>query len=158
MKAASLKVLKQELSNCSQNELFDLCLRLTKFKKENKELLSYLLFESANEMTFIKGVKTEMDQQFETINISSYFYIKKSVRKILAGIKKNIRYSQKKETEVELMLYFCFKLKDFSPSIRHNVTLQNIYLRQIEQVKRAMGYLHEDLQHDYKMELEELGQ
>jgi len=52
-------------------------------------------------------LKTEIDDQFELINTSSYFYIKKSVRKILRMVKKYIRYSKQKETEVELLLHFC---------------------------------------------------
>ena len=97
-----------------------LCLRLSKFKKENKELLTYLLFEAHDESGYIETVKAEIDAQFETINTTSYFYIKKSVRKILRNIKKFARYSLKKETEAELLLYFCDKLKDFKPSIRNN--------------------------------------
>ena len=42
-----------------------------------------------------------MDELFEGINTDSYYYIRKSVRKILSQIKKFIRYSKKKETEVE---------------------------------------------------------
>ena len=42
MKTASLKQVKEELSFKSDLELVDLCLRLIRFKKDNKELLSYL--------------------------------------------------------------------------------------------------------------------
>ena len=78
------------------------------------------------------------------------------MRKILRLIKKYARYSLKKETEVELLLYFCQKLKDFSPSIKHNVTLTNIYERQIVVVKKIVNTLHDDLQYDYNLVLEEL--
>ena len=111
MKAASLKEIKTELNHRSTQELLELCLRLAKFKKENKELLTYLLFESADEETFIQSIKAKVDTDFETINTKTFFYIKKSVRKILRELKKFIRYSQNKETEVELLLYFCEKLK-----------------------------------------------
>ena len=101
MKAVSLKELKQELSTLSSKEVQELCLRLSRFKKENKELLTYLLFESSNETSYIESVKHYIDEQFELINTKSYFYIRKSVRKILTNTKKYIRYSQQKETEVE---------------------------------------------------------
>jgi len=39
MKAASISELKQELQNISAKEITDICLRLARFKKENKELL-----------------------------------------------------------------------------------------------------------------------
>jgi len=156
MKAVSVVTIKKELKHRSQEELIELCLRLSKFKKENKELLTYLLFESHDEMGYIETVKQELDEQFETINTDSYFYIKKSVRKILRNLKKYARYSLKKETEVELLLYFCKRLKDFKPSIKRNVTLMNIYDRQILSIKKIVGTLHEDLQYDYNLELGEL--
>ncbi|WP_452227799.1 MULTISPECIES: hypothetical protein [unclassified Lacinutrix] len=156
MKTATVKQLKDELKHNSTEELMDLCLRLSRFKKENKELLTYLLFEAHDEASYIENVKQEIDTQFETINTDSFFYIKKSVRKILRLIKKFSRYSLKKETEVELLLYFCQKLKDFKPSIQRNVTLTNIYDRQIAAIKKIISALHEDLQYDYTMALEEL--
>ncbi|MGB1308506.1 MAG: hypothetical protein ACPG6B_06325 [Oceanihabitans sp.] len=156
MKTATIKQLKEELKPYSSDELLNLCLRLSRFKKENKELLTYLLFEAHNEANFIESIKNEIDIHFNTINTNSYFYIKKSVRKILRLIKKYSRYSLKKETEVELLLYFCFKLKNITPSYKQNVTLSNIYQRQILTIKKITSNLHEDLQFDYNMELEKL--
>ena len=53
MKVASVKDLKIELKQRSNDELIELCLQLSKFKKENKELLTYLLFESDHEDHYI---------------------------------------------------------------------------------------------------------
>ena len=156
MKAVSVVEIKKELNHLSTEELIQLCLRLSKFKKENKELLTYLLFESYNETGYIGSVKEYVDEQFELINTNSYFYIKKSVSKILSNIKKFARYSLTKETEVELLIYFCQKLKDFKPSIKHNVTLTNIFQRQILLCKKIVSTLHEDLQYDYTLLLNEL--
>lgn len=156
MKAVSVVTIKKELKHRSEEELMELCLRLSKFKKENKELLTYLLFEAHDESGYIETVKAEIDVQFQQINTNSYFYIKKSVRKILRNIKKYARYSLKKETEVELLLYFCKSLIEFTPSINDNVTLTNLYERQIALIKRIVSKLHEDLQYDYKMELKKL--
>ena len=156
MKAVSVSQIKKELNHLSSDELTELCLRLAKFKQENKELLTYLLFESHDEAGYIETVKAEVDEQFDLINTNSYFYIKKSVRKILRLIKKFARYSLKKETEVELLLYFCYKLKTFEPSIFKNVTLTNIYQRQLQSIKKIVATLHEDLQYDYRLKLEEI--
>ena len=155
MKAASVKQIKEELTNRSPNELLELCLRMSKFKKENKELLTYLLFESDDETAYIESVKAEVDVLFKQINRKSYYYIKKSVRKILLIIKKYIRYSQKKQTEVDLLIYFCTKLKKFSPSII-NTGLQTVYNRQIDSIWKIISSLHEDLQYDYEIEMEDL--
>lgn len=156
MKAVTIKDLKEELTNNTPKELRDLCLRLARFKKENKELLTYLLFESSDEAFYIEDVKKEVDEQFEIINRKSHYLIKKSFRKILRTIRKYARYSQKKETEVELLLYFCIKLKKFTPSIHKNSGLQNFYNKQIEAIRKKVTLLHEDLQFDYEIELEKL--
>jgi hypothetical protein len=156
MKAASVSNIKKELKLRSPEELLEICLRLSKFKKENKELITYLLYEIDDEASFIESIKVEIDGQFQEINKSSYYFIKKSVRKILRNIKKHSRYSTKKETEVELLIYFCNVLQDMTPSIKRDQTLYNIYLRQIEVIKKIISTLHEDLQFDFNLELEKL--
>ncbi|MGD1947862.1 MAG: hypothetical protein ACFB0A_16760 [Croceivirga sp.] len=156
MKAATVSQLKKELQNRNPEKLLELCLRLSRFKKENKELLTYLLFEADYEEGYIETVKSEIDAQFSDINTNSYFYIKKSVRKILRNLKKYIRYSGNKETEVVLLLHFCEKLKDFRPSIRRNTTLMNLYERQLVYIEKKIALLHEDLQYDYGLLLDEL--
>jgi vacuolar-type H+-ATPase catalytic subunit A/Vma1 len=156
MKAVTVKELSQELTFRTPKELRDLCLRLSRFKKENKELLTYLLFESSDEQLYITNVKQEIDIQFAQINRSSYYLIKKSIRKILAMTRKYIRYSLNKQTEVELLLYFCTKLRKLSPPIDRNTTLMNIYTRLTDTVIRKLPLLHEDLQYDYQLEINEL--
>jgi hypothetical protein len=156
MKAVTIKELKENLADYSPKELREICLRLARFKRENKELLTYLLFESSDEALYIENIKKDVDEQFEQINRKSHYLIKKSFRKILRIIRKFARYSQKKETEVELLVYFCIKLKNFTPSILRNAGLQNFYLRQIEAIRKKVILLHEDLQFDYNIELEKL--
>lgn len=156
MKSATLKDIKTELANCSPNVLVELCLRMSKFKKDNKELLTYLLFEANDEAAYIKSIKNEIDLQFTLINKKNFYYIKKSIRKILSMTKKNIRYSQKKETEVELLIYFCQKLISFKPSIRRNIAMTNLFNRQLSIIKKSFLSLHEDLQYDFKEEIESL--
>lgn len=156
MKAATVSQLKKELQYRDTEELLALCLRLARFKLENKELLTYLLFESDNEEGYIGTVKSVIDEQFEAVNTTNYYYIKKSVRKTLRGLRKYIRYSGKKETEVELLLYFCEKLNAFRPSIHKNSMLSNLYERQRIAIKKKISLLHEDLQYDYGIQLEEL--
>ncbi len=156
MKAVTVKQLKDELSHKSANDLKELCLHLARFKKENKELLTYLLFESHDEDAYIQSVKDQMDELFTDINTKSFFYIRKSMRKILTLTKKYIRYSKKKETEAELLLYYCKKLKAFRPSIKRSTRLQNVFESQVKLIKKAIDKLHEDLQYDYQLELDDL--
>ena len=156
MKAVSIKILKDELKHKDNKELMDLCLKLARFKKENKELLTYLLFESHDEEQYVMEVKNEMDILFSEINTKSFFFIRKSVRKILTNTKKYIRYSKKKETEVALLLYFCKKLKSFKPSINKSPRIQNVLITQLKLVEKNIASLHEDLQYDYNLELDEM--
>ncbi|MDC3134122.1 hypothetical protein OA958_04750 [Bacteroidota bacterium] len=156
MKAAGVKAIKEELKNRDREELTELCLSLSKFKKENKELLTYLLFEADDENYYIKGIKEEIEIEFDEVNRKSYYYIKKSIRKILRNTKKNIRYSKKKQTEVELLLFFCKKLKEFSPSIAKSIPLCRIFDREIMKIKKILLTLHPDLKYDYETEIDSI--
>ena len=157
MKAATAKEIKIALAELSQSDLVALCLRLSRFKKENKELLTYLIFEAGDEASYIESVKGEIDYELEQINRRNYYFIKKGIRKILRMIKKYIRYSGNKETEVILLIYFCQRLRAFQPSIEGYRALKNIYLQQVKVIRTAVGKLHEDLQYDYLEELKEIG-
>ncbi len=154
MKTASISQIKKDLKHKSPEELLELCLKLSKFKKENKEYMTYLMYESEREQEYIREIKIEVETLFSQINTDSFFYIKKSIRKILRLVKKYIRYSKKKETEVELLLHYCQILKSFRPSIRQNIALMNLYYRQVESLRKTIHALHEDLQFDYLNELE----
>jgi hypothetical protein len=156
MKTATVTELKKELKTRSQEDLVEICLKLSKFKKENKELLTYLLYEAENEQLYIANVKQEIELQFLEINRKTPYFIKKSVRKISRNTKKYIRYSKQKETEVELLIYFCVILKDMKPPISRDSVLTNIFQRQIEVITKKVNALHQDLQFDYERELEEL--
>jgi hypothetical protein len=156
MKAATVIQLRKELETLDEYYLRELCLRLARFKIENKELLTYLLFESEDEDFYVNGIKEQVDKLFEEINKKSYFYIKKSVRKILRLLKKYARYSNSKETEVELLIYYCYKLKTLKPSISNNLTLTKIFLKQIENIEKKIIKLHEDLQFDFRERLKQL--
>jgi len=156
MKAASLKEIKEELNVKSPNELLNICLHFAKFKKENKELLTYLLFEANNENNYIEEVKLDIKSQFETLNHTSYYLAQKSVRKVLKNCKKHIRYSKKTQTEIEILIYFCAQLLEISQFYSHNTSLLIIYSKQIEMVRKKINTLHEDLQYDYNLMLEDI--
>lgn len=156
MKPATLAQIKKELQMRSSDELLQLCLRLGRFKKENKELLTYLLFEAEDEEGYVSHIKEMIDEMFESITNTNSYYLKKSVRKILKEVKKCIRYSNSKETEVRLLLYFAEKLLDFKPSVKRNNTLMNLCERQLLMSEKKIEKLHEDLQMDYKEDLKEL--
>ena len=156
MKAATVTEIKKELKLKSKEELLELCLSLAKFKKENKELLTYLLYEASDEEAYIHSVKNEIDLLFEEINTQSYYWMNKTLRKILRMTKKYIRYSKKKTTEVELLIYFIQKMLNLRPSIKNSTGLNNLYERLLLSIQKSIAKLHEDLQYDYNLQLSEL--
>lgn len=156
MEIASLSNIKKELKNLPPEVLQDLITRLAKYKKDNKELLSYLLFEAYNEHEYIRQVKEEIDLEFMSLNRTSFYLAKKTLRKVLKTTRKHIRFSGKKETEIELLLYFCKKLKDSRLNYKRSRVVFNMYLNQVKRIKKVISMLHEDLQYDYNQELEAL--
>jgi hypothetical protein len=76
----------------------------------------------------------------------------------LRQTKRFVRYSKIKETEAELLIYFCQELIAMKPSIKSNKVLTNMYNKQLEMAMRAINKLHEDLQFDYEMRLQDLTQ
>ena len=156
MKPASISTLRKELDLLPPKELAQLCMRLAKYSKENKELLSYLIFDAENEKGFIEGVKAQIKVQFEEINTSSMFYVRKSMRKILKITNKYVRYSGQKQTEVELLIFFCQTMKASGIKYQRITSLNNLYQNQVIKIKKSVATLHEDLQFDYQMEIEKL--
>ncbi len=156
MKAASLKLIKTELDLLHPEKVKEICLQLIKFRKENKELLSYLLFDSIDEQAYIKDVKFEIDELFKDVNKSNLYLAKKTIRKILRIANKQIKYSGAKQTEIEILIYFCKGLKKSGVPLKISTALGNIYYRQIIKIKKTVATLHEDLQYDYSEEIKSL--
>ena len=156
MKAATINEIKQELHAIAPAKLLELCLRLAKSKKENKELLTYLLFEAHDESAFIESVKQDMEEQFEAINQSNLYFAKKSLRKILRTTTKYIRHTGSKQAEVELLLHFCNTLSNSSIPIHKSTVLNNLYQSQLKKIAKTVATMHEDLQYDYLKQLKKL--
>lgn len=156
MKAASVSEIKKDLTSLPSKEVIDLCLRLARFKKENKELLTYLLYESSDEDSYVASIKEEVDGMFAEINYTNMYFAKKSFRKVLRIINKYIRYTDVKNTEIELLMYYLQKLKNSKLSIHKSQQMVNLYQRQLDKIKKTVSTLHEDLQYDYQQGLEEL--
>jgi hypothetical protein len=150
MKSNSLAQLKKELQTLPPTQLVDTLLRLGKFKKENKELLHYLLFEEADEENYIKNIKEEISLDINAINYSNVYYAKKSIRKILRSINKYIKYSGKPQTSIELLLHFIEEFQGMPIAVERSLALSNLYDAQIKKINKEISKLHEDLQYDYQ--------
>ena len=156
IKTATVNELKDELQSVSAAHVLALCLRLAKFKKENKELLTYLLFEAHDLPGYMEAVKREMDRLFSEINASNLYLAKKSIRKILRVTNKHIKYTGSKHAETELLLHFCISLKASGIPIKKSTALTNLFENQVKKIEKTLASLHEDLQYDYTKAFEQL--
>lgn len=157
MKIATLRQIKLELKAKTEEELIDICLTITKYKKENKELLTYLLFEKANEEEYIESIKEEIFELFKELQTKTLYHKRKGTRKILRITKKYIRYSKNKETEIDLLIFYISEIKELiDNSYSQSKVITNIYDKQIEFVEKKIKLLHEDLQYDYNTILKEI--
>lgn len=151
MKAATVNEIKQALMGNTAKELAELCLRLAKFKKENKELLTYLLFEASDEELYIREVQQEISSEIDQIDPGQNLYFaKKSIRKVLRIANKHIRYTGSKQAEVAILLHFCQCLKQSGIPFMKSTALNNLYQQQSKKIEKALNTLHEDLQYDYR--------
>ena len=156
MKAASIAELKTELKRVPQADLIEIVLRLARYKKENKELLSFLLFEADDLEGYIQSVQKEIEDGFGEINTANMHWAKKGIRKVLRITNKHIRYTGSKVAEVELLLHFCRELQELDIRLDKSTQLTNLYSAQLKKIRAAIATMHEDLQYDYLSRLEEL--
>ena len=146
-----LQDIKKELQHLPARQLAELILRLARYKKENKELLAYLLFEANNNQAFIESVKAEAGFMFSQLPSQSYAAAK-SIRKILRLIGKYTKFIGSKEAEIELLINFCYNYLQYTDKKTSYKPMRLILTRQLEKIRALIGKLHEDLQFDYTQE------
>ncbi len=156
MKTASVKEIKTELEGLPPAELLKICLRLTKFKKENKELLTYLLFESNNEADYIKAVNELLAGLFLTVNIKNLYLAKKTIRKIVRTANRYIKYSDSEATEPDILIFVCEGINELQINLKRNTALLNLYTGLLKKINKAVSAMHEDMQYDYLKVIERL--
>lgn len=156
MKAASIHEIKQELQALPPSQLTELCLRLARFKKDNKELLTYLLFEASDETGYAASIKKDIDSEFEGLPKPNLYLTKKSLRKVLRVTTKQIRYTASPQTEVEVLTHFLRKVRQSGIAYKDSPVLVNLYKQQLKKIRTVIDSLHEDLQRDYRRELQSL--
>lgn len=153
---ASINDLKKELQTKSPQDLAFLCLRLAKYKHENKELLDYALNYAQDETTFVEAKKAEITQLLADVAAHNYKNATKIVRKTLQTAKKYIKYSGIVQTELELLIHFCKTIKDENLKINRYSVMQNMYNKVVLKIEKLIQKLHPDLQFDYDSELENI--
>ncbi len=156
MKSASLAEIRKELKSLSKEEVTALCEKLAKYKRDNKEYLNYLLFDSVDEDSYAQRIKHDVAEAFNATNTSGFYLAKKSIRRALRIATKYIKYSEKKETEVDVLLFFCEEMNSLDMNWKRSKVLVNLYNRQVIKIKKLYSELHEDLQFEFSARVEQL--
>jgi hypothetical protein len=155
MKPEKLSDIKKELLAQDVRQLSEICIRIAKYKKENKELLDYLLFRADDPMEYAESIKSTLEGDFKSLR-THYYYSLKSLRKILRLMNRYVKYTGSKEVEMEMLLWFCRNFLIYTDTRSSHKPLRALFVRQIEKIAKVFPKLHEDLQFDYRNELEVL--
>lgn len=157
MQTYSLAEQKKELQSLEHPELAALCLRLARYKKENKELLEYLLFHQSNPQEYAEGIKNELKIGFSALSGANYTDAKK-LRKLTKLVNKQAKYIQNTSIEVDLWLCYCTQYCVSLCSKSSAKVVQNFYLKAVAKIEKLASKLHEDLQFDVQEELKNMQQ
>ena len=105
-------------------------------------------------------VKDDIDLQFASIPkwAIAYTSLKKACVKILRTANKahSLASTGSKTAEIQLLLHYCNQLKQSGIPFHKSAVLLNLYQHQLKKIGAALATLHEDLQYDYRKELERL--
>jgi len=153
MKPEKLSDIKKELLHLTPQELVDICLRLAKYRKENKELLTYLLYDAGDPAGYAEQVKAFLEDDFRSMQ-KHYYYSTKSLRKIIRLLNKYAKYTGSKQVEAELLLWFCNNFLQYADLNTKHKPLQSLLIRQMEKIRKLLPRMEEDLQFDYQSEFD----
>ncbi|MFN5317929.1 MAG: hypothetical protein ACK5CY_03715 [Bacteroidia bacterium] len=145
----SLAALKKELNSLDRIDLVNICARLARYKKENKELLAFLLLDADDPIHYAEKIKPLLDEPFEAPYHSAWAFAKR-LRKALRQIAKYQRFTGSARGEAELLMYL---LKKFEGDWRRGITqagIQKIILRCFEKIESLLDKMDEDYRSDFE--------
>lgn len=149
MKAATISQLKKELAKLDHGDLLDVCVRVAKFKVESKELLTYLLMRADDEAGYADDLCNDIDQH---LSMSGQIH-KKTLRKVIRQMDRSLRFSGDKETELQVRIHFCRRIKDQKIHFGNCRVSANMYATQLKKIDKAIEKVHPDLQFDYAQQM-----
>ena len=156
MNIPSLAAIKKELSYLDEKELISLILTLSKFTRDNKAFLYFKLNERDQPSLFVDTVKEELDKLFQTANTTSFYLTKKSSQTIRRKLNKALKFSANKTDQIELILFFCEKLKTYGYLKFNHPVISNLFQKQIQKAEKLILKLEDDLRYDYTQLLEQI--
>jgi hypothetical protein len=156
VKAATIDEIKKELQQLPPKKAVELVLRLARFKKENKELLSYLLFEAGDTAGYIQSIEIQIKEQLGELSSARSPDQKKGSRRILRLINRQAKYIGTKEAHVQMLHFFCVQFAEIFGYPNLSTPLTTIFLQQVNKISKLLAEVDEDLRHDYERWLQNL--
>ncbi len=144
------------MQHIDQGLLAAICYRMLQYKRENKELFHYLLYDQRDELSFRKKLISEIDMLFADVNKTSVYLAKKTIRKILRYMHKYLKFSGDALTAVEIIMHFCNSMNSLDLYWQDSKVMVNLYKGQLKKAERILLTLHEDLQYDYHLQMKTL--
>ena len=148
--------IKKELQALPPKKVIELALKLVRFKKENKELISYLLFDAGDQAGYIETLRFQIDEMMSQIERGPSATVKTQLRAITRMIGRQIRYMANKEAAAELYLHFCETLLSHPSKLSEVPSAKTIYHQQLKKLNKIVPALNDDLQYDIQQRVTSL--
>ena len=156
MKIASLAEIKKNLTQLTDKELIELVTLMAKNSVDNKKFLFFHLYGRDNPNLYTEMVEEELEMEFQKANTANYHYAKKSAQKVRRIMNKLLKYNKDKAIQLELIAFFCEKLKEYGYLRHRHHVIDNLYKMQVSKIEKLQSGLHEDLQYDYQERIDSL--
>ncbi|WP_296701397.1 hypothetical protein [Algoriphagus sp.] len=156
MQIPSLAEIKRELSYLNEKELREYIIDLSKFSRDNKAYLFFKLYGRDQPGLYVQMVQEELENDFQNARGDHSYYAKKSAQKIRRKMNKLLKLSKDKTDQIEILLFFCEKIREFGFLKHGNLVIDNLYKTQVAKANKLISGLHEDLQFDYEGRLDDM--
>lgn len=153
MTPIKLQLQKKEIAKLDVKTVADICIRLAKYKTENKEFLNYLLFYSFDNEPYINDLKFDITNTFLLYKQNDYTYTK-IIKSLLTRLNKHLKFIADKTREAEIIAQFCAAFINKIDVRSYNSGLIQVLYRQFVRLQKVVLKLDEDLQFDYATDME----
>lgn len=148
--------IKKAVSYLDEQELRALLMDIIGFSTDNKRFAYFKLHEQQDEQFFLVESKEFLLQEFFKAVNTNFWTGKKSLQKLRSTLNKLLKFTKRKDFQLELILYFCQQAKEFGYLSYKHPVIDNLYATQLRKAESLISKLHEDLQYDYQQQVEEL--
>lgn len=149
MQPSSTKSIKTALQEQDKKALIDIIMELIRAKKVNKEQVSYLLFQASDHVEYVSGIKKMIEEAFDSMNTSSLYFVKKSLRSIIRSATKFIKYANDPVVEAEVFIFLAQQIIRLDIPVKKHQVMLNMYNALMQKIRKAHQSMHPDLQYEF---------